>query len=535
MPMPRYSSTRLRERVAALLVGLALIWPASARAQTRLRFPEVFDNLTWRPVEFAKPLASAPLVKDVRSAADGLPRRLPNASLRAIERKPGENLRIGSKQVPVADASWWKHFEGERQLSVDILEFADAKAADRVFSQRMQAHSGTVYPDFFVFMSYGETERTDAVGALVRRDRFLFNIGFPMPFDLREARGGDAAKLQALNDAVTQLQVVMEALMRQVIEPQALADVASGPVTDEERRIRRLAGFARLWSEVKYNFVFLSQRPELNWDALLEKYMARVSAAKSQDEYRRILAEAMALLRDGHTSLTGGTFDDRPGIRLEPVGGRPVVTAVGNIPELRDSGLAPGMELLAVDGRPVDEVLKRDVYPIVPASTPQSRNVIAFYSLLDGEPGSRLTATFLDLQGNKRTFDLTRDASKHEKVFPSRPMVEFRELPGGIVYLALNTFGNAKVPARFDQYFDKILSAKGVILDVRRNGGGSSENGYAVIARLIAQATDQTFGAHPRLQTDRAGARQGRGMVRISAGPASNRAATSLISARWLC
>jgi hypothetical protein len=147
-------------------------------------------------------------------------------------------------------------------------------------------------------------------------------------------------------------------------------------VTEQERRTRRLASFATLWSEVKYNFVFLGRRPEVDWDGLLEPYLARIAAVRSQEEYLRIMAEALALLRDGHMGVTFGGFVDRPPIRVAPIGGRPVVTAVGNTPELRASGVAPGMELVAVEGRPVDDVLKREVYPVVSASTPQGRDVV---------------------------------------------------------------------------------------------------------------------------------------------------------------
>jgi C-terminal processing protease CtpA/Prc len=145
------------------------------------------------------------------------------------------------------------------------------------------------------------------------------------------------------------------------------------------------------------------------------------------------------------------------------------------------------MELVAIDGRPVEEVLKRDIYPVVSASTPQSRDAIAFYRALEGEPNTKVLATFLDLNGARRTYELTRDSTRHQDAFPSRPLMEFRELPGGIAYVALNSFGNDKLAARFDGYWEQILNSKGLILDVRHNQGGSSENGFAVVARLISQ------------------------------------------------
>ncbi len=497
--MCRCSRTfRLRQVVLAL-AGILLTLVPAGKAQNPIRFPDVFENLTWRPGEFAARLCRAALVRDVARATDALPSRLPDAFLRPEGRTAGDLLRIGAKQVTVADPVSWKHFEGNPGLWIDVLQFADVSAADRVFSQRTQAHSGRTNPNYFIFMAYGDNGGRDAVGAIFRNDRYLFNIGFDVPFSIREARGGDGEKLRSLNQIVDRFVATTEVVMRQVVAPEALRGVAGGPVTEQERRTRRLASFATLWSEVKYNFVFRDRRPEVDWDGLLEPYLARIAAVRSQEEYLRIMAEALALLRDGHTGVTFAGFVDRPAIRVAPISGRPVVTAVGNTPKLRASGVAPGMELVAVEGRPVDDVLKREVYPVVSASTLQGRDVVAFDSILQGEPGTSVSATFLDLEGNAKTFTLMRDAIKHPGAFASVPLVEFRELPGGFVYVALNGFDSDRVSARFDEYFGKVLESKGLIIDVRSNQGGNSSIGFAVIARLIAEATTQTSAERTRV------------------------------------
>ena len=497
--MSRCARMAVPSRIVVALAGIFLVAVPAGHAQSRIRFAEVFENLTWRPGEFAEPLCAAKLAQNVGEAADALPSRLPDASLRPVGRKAGDLLRIGVKQVPVADATLWKHFEGDPRLWIDILQFADLPAAERIFSQRSQTHSGRTNPNYFIFFGYGANDAGDVVGAIFRHDRYLFNIGFAVPFSIRDARGGDPEKLRSLNQIVGRFVGITEAVMRQVVAPEALAGVPEGPVTEQERRARRLASFAKLWGEVKYNFVFLSQRPEVDWDGLLEPYMARIATATSQDDYLRILAEALALLRDGHTGLTFGGFVDKPAIRIAPIGGRPVVTVVGNTPELGASGLVPGMELVAIEGKPVDDVLRRDVYPVVSASTPQGRDVVAFDSILQGEPGTSVRATFADLQGNTKTLGLTRDLAKHPDAFASEPLVEFRELPGGLVYVALNSFDSDKLPGRFDQYFGRILESQGLIIDVRKNQGGSSVNGFAVIARLIAEPTALTSAERTRL------------------------------------
>ncbi len=67
----------------------------------------------------------------------------------------------------------------------------------------------------------------------------------------------------------------------------------------------RVAAFARLWSEVKYNFAFFDQVPELDWDRVLEEYLPNVVEEQSLDEYYRLLQRCVARLQDGHTGVWG--------------------------------------------------------------------------------------------------------------------------------------------------------------------------------------------------------------------------------------
>ncbi len=54
-----------------------------------------------------------------------------------------------------------------------------------------------------------------------------------------------------------------------------------------------------------------------------------------------------------------------------------------------------------------------------------------------------------------------------------------------MVYVNLPSFESDQVVREFDRAFEQIQAAPGLILDVRRNGGGSTQNGYAILSRLI--------------------------------------------------
>jgi carboxyl-terminal processing protease len=66
---------------------------------------------------------------------------------------------------------------------------------------------------------------------------------------------------------------------------------------------------------------------------------------------------------------------------------------------------------------------------------------------------------------------------------------EFRMLPGGIAYVALRSFGSQEVVKEFAAAFAEIQKSNSLILDVRENGGGSSNIGYDILGYL----TDKPF------------------------------------------
>src|SRR5262249_25421448 len=65
----------------------------------------------------------------------------------------------------------------------------------------------------------------------------------------------------------------------------------------------------------------------------------------------------------------------------------------------------------------------------------------------------------------------------------------FKVLPGNIAYVALTTFNDPKVVAQFEAAYPEIAKTDALILDIRDNGGGNSNNGYSILQYL----TDKPF------------------------------------------
>jgi C-terminal processing protease CtpA/Prc len=259
----------------------------------------------------------------------------------------------------------------------------------------------------------------------------------------------------------------------------------------------RVAGFVRLWSEVKYNFAFFDQVPHLHWDAALEEYLPKVQQAQSTEEYYRLLKRCIALLQDGHTRIDGPTNepDSRPPLHVRAVDGKAVIVEVHPADDILDPGLKArllkanlklGEKITHVDGRGVKEILEHDVYPYICASTAQSRDLQAYPKLLQGEYSTQAKLRIKSLDGGEREVTLTRGYYRSQR---RREGFAFRQLDDGLAYVNLDSFGSEEVVEKFDEVFDRVAQSIGLIIDVRENGGGSTSIGYAIISYL----TDKTL------------------------------------------
>ncbi len=255
----------------------------------------------------------------------------------------------------------------------------------------------------------------------------------------------------------------------------------------------RLAGFVRLWSEVKYNFAFFSRMPDLNWDKVLVDYLPQVQAARTDVEYYQVLRRCMALLRDGHSDVEGPApaQGGRLPFLLEPIEGMAVMTAVSDAnattnaaqrEQLAQANLKRGEAVTHINGRAIADILKDDIYPYICASTPQGRDLWADQQLGSGPFGKETAVRVKALDGSERQVTLTCGRWRMSRVTGGLP--DFRDLSDGILYFKISSFGSDDIVKKVDANMDRICAGKGLILDLRYNGGGDSSHGDALLSRM---------------------------------------------------
>lgn len=252
---------------------------------------------------------------------------------------------------------------------------------------------------------------------------------------------------------------------------------AGNDLSDEEK----IYGLSRFWMEVSYNFPFFEQVPHLDWDSLYLAYIPRVLKTTSTFDYYRELQQMCALLQDGHTNIYMPPFEglvfDRPAVKLEMFDDQLYVV---NVSLSLEDQIPPGSKLLQVAGMPARKYMDTQVVPFISSSTPHVLQRVACRNLLRGQQNTQVAIEFETPQKETRTAVLTRDdaLNKPQYVFPvvdimRAPLMEYEVLDNHVAHVTINSFEPGRIMEEFDRIVPSLYDMKGVIIDLRSNGGGN--------------------------------------------------------------
>ena len=250
---------------------------------------------------------------------------------------------------------------------------------------------------------------------------------------------------------------------------------------------RQLA-LAQLWREARDSFAYYARvAPE--WDRLYQEFVPRVAAATTDYAYYLELMRFYAHLNDGHSGVFWpAAFDEAlgyPPLEIRPVDGRAVIfRLLRNTEELRRLGIRPGLAVTQIDNRPVAELV--DYWrALKTGSTRQATDRLAYFRVLTGPRNSTVSVLVEEPGGASRQVQLTRSERYFNDTNLDPPVRHVsRTLDGGIAYFQANQM-RPDVGDAFAKFIDSAADMKGLILDVRYNGGGSDQVSFDMVSRLI--------------------------------------------------
>jgi len=252
-------------------------------------------------------------------------------------------------------------------------------------------------------------------------------------------------------------------------------------ITDSEK----LYWLSQIWSETKYNFVNIDEL-DFDLDSLYKAFIPEVLASNNDYKYYQLLKKFTASLSDGHTQVSDrGQFyqyTDYVPISLQDFDKRIYITHVRKTIDLDSTWV--GAELIEIEGMPTKNYLKENVFPYISASTEQHLWMQAVYKIQSGFKDQVFKITIRRIDGTIEKIELKRNGEatrtpEDEYWGPqrhySRNIIDFEWKKNNIAVVSFNRFSpEEKANEELDNIIGKIENAKGVIIDLRKNGEGST-------------------------------------------------------------
>jgi C-terminal processing protease CtpA/Prc len=255
-------------------------------------------------------------------------------------------------------------------------------------------------------------------------------------------------------------------------------------------RLDKLYGLTNYWQEVNYNFVYFNKVDKAEWNECYKRLLGTVDRL-NDFEYYLELQKLSALLNDGHTQvylpeylqsqLIQSEFGDFK-FYTDLIEGKVVVVRVSTTSK---DILPIGTEILKVNGQEIQQYLIEKVKPYLSVSSPHVKDKRAAQLVFRNTKGSVYHIEFKTPRGKTETLDLVLAPTVNKELYPKFPEVatfSSKWLKNGIYYVKMLSFEKSSIYDDFLKVLPELKEAKGIIIDIRYNGGGSS-----AVSRKVAQ------------------------------------------------
>jgi carboxyl-terminal processing protease len=252
-----------------------------------------------------------------------------------------------------------------------------------------------------------------------------------------------------------------------------IPSAASEPATKQRLAPKdRKEVFEKVWREIHDHYYDASYNG-VDWNEVHQRYEPLVQATKNDLDFYALMSQMTSELHDAHTRFSSPqqwkNFRRQQGVTVgfsvDDVDGKTAVTNVIPGTDAARQGIEPGMVVLRVDDTPVAERIAEIEKKRQPSSSERATRWIIYNRLLAGPPDTPVKVALQRGDGS------VLDVSVRRQIYSEAPEVTTHVLPSGNVYIRFDGFQHP-ITKEFRQALQKFHEAPGLIVDLRRNGGG---------------------------------------------------------------
>jgi len=230
--------------------------------------------------------------------------------------------------------------------------------------------------------------------------------------------------------------------------------------------------FEKIWKEIHDHYYDPSYNG-VDWGEVHRRYAPLVERTQRDQEFYSLMSQMTSELHDAHTRFNSPeqwrNFRRQQGVTVgftvDDMDGQSVVTSVIPGTAAARAGIEPGMVVLRVDDTPVAERIAEIRKKRLPSSSERATRWFIYNRVFAGPPD---TAVKVEL---KRADGSVFEANARRQIYSEAPQVTTHVLPSGNVYIRFDGFQHP-ITREFRAALQKFRGAPGLIVDLRRNGGG---------------------------------------------------------------
>ena len=230
--------------------------------------------------------------------------------------------------------------------------------------------------------------------------------------------------------------------------------------------------FEKVWREIRDHYYDPSYNG-VDWNAVHQRYAPLVETTSRDQEFYSLLSQMTSELHDAHTRFSSPeqwkSFRRQQGVTVgfsvDDVDGKTVVTSVIPGTDAAHVGIEPGMVVLRVQDNPIAERIAEIEKKRLPSSSERATRWFIYNRVFAGPADAPVKVALQRADGSEF------EVSVRRQIYSAAPDVTTHVLPSGNAYIRFDGFQHP-VTREFRDALQKFRDAPGLIVDLRRNGGG---------------------------------------------------------------